>query len=384
MKYLIVLLLLIPVVFLLSSCTYSNYYHLSEDYEPGVYNKDSTLFAFGRSMKVFQRASGINKFPDGGFSKFLCFGMDIYIFDFENHQLMHIDKLKLSNDALHYMFSVDGKYLIYSYDPLTHYWNDEQKKFKPSYYNEYSGIYLYNIDQKEKKKISDTGENPQFSPNGQFIVFSDFSSNIAQLYIYDIKNGTQKVLTEGYYPVYSPDGTKIAFVRRIDEHMYRINIIDLQTKKLRNVKEVKFLNRFATHWLDNDNLYFQRRYVYNFTDDKVVESKDVKIEYHKRPFPTGVLPKNIPYSAWQFNIFDCYPVKDKQQIVNDIASSKSGSVAFRLHLLKAYSKNLTREDIEYIRKKIMEKRETITGYRRSSYDKDMKEFLEILDKLEAN
>ena len=86
-----------------------------------------------------------------------------------------------------------------------------------------ANIYLNEISGKVIKKITVSGMNtdPDFSPNGDKIVFVSSVDGDDEIYTYDIKTKEVVQLTENsaqdFSPAFSPDGREIVFVSNMDD-----------------------------------------------------------------------------------------------------------------------------------------------------------------------
>lgn len=91
------------------------------------------------------------------------------------------------------------------------------------------GIYTMNEDGSDQIRLSESGEAPQFSPDGSKIVF--FKLEDYEIYIMDEDGSNQKNLTnnavEEFLPLFSPDGSKIVYTSAQDIVAYDIYIMNL-------------------------------------------------------------------------------------------------------------------------------------------------------------
>ena len=107
-----------------------------------------------------------------------------------------------------------------------------------------SELYMANIDGTNEHKLfsgSSFDYNASYSPDGNWIVFTSERDGFGQADIYRVHpDGTKlEQLTKNSalddQAAMSPDGSQVAFVSTIDSHTANICILDIKTKKLRNL-----------------------------------------------------------------------------------------------------------------------------------------------------
>ena len=91
------------------------------------------------------------------------------------------------------------------------------------------GIWIYNIESNELKPLL-TGSkqkyvgSPAWSPDSRWLAVDEFKGNYNphQIMLIDTQTGETRQLAEGYHPVFSPDGTKLAYCEAtyLDEATY--------------------------------------------------------------------------------------------------------------------------------------------------------------------
>ncbi|EGI76207.1 PD40 domain-containing protein [Hylemonella gracilis] len=111
-----------------------------------------------------------------------------------------------------------------------------------------SRLYIANADGSNERLLIDSGTldyNASFSSDGQWIVFTSERDGLGNSNLYRARaDGTQvERLTDSPAvddaAVFSPDGSKVAFVSTRDGFLANIWVLDLQTRKLRNLTGIK-------------------------------------------------------------------------------------------------------------------------------------------------
>ncbi|MDT7838997.1 hypothetical protein [Aquabacterium sp. OR-4] len=113
-----------------------------------------------------------------------------------------------------------------------------------------SAVYIANADGSGERKLIDSGTldyNASFSADGQWLVFTSERDGLGNSNLYRMRvDGSQlERLTEGPAVedagVFSPDGSQVAFVSTRDSLLANIWVLDLKTRRLRNLTGVAAL-----------------------------------------------------------------------------------------------------------------------------------------------
>jgi len=83
---------------------------------------------------------------------------------------------------------------------------------------------------------------PDWSPDGRWVVYSSYRGDAVELWLYDLARGSALPLTSNgavnIEPRFSPDGTRIAFVSTLYNRRFHIFTADLTDGKLANLKRL--------------------------------------------------------------------------------------------------------------------------------------------------
>lgn len=157
-------------------------------------------------------------------------------------------------------------------------WSPDGKKYILTTFTKGTNKFL--IASFEKNKIKSTQEikingidaliNPEWSPNGETILFNGLVNGKSDLYLYNLKTGKTKQLTNDYYsdlqPSWSTDGKEIAFIsdRGSDTNLkkqiygtYRLCVLKIETGQVIVYDLFPGANIFSPQYSPHDSsLYF--------------------------------------------------------------------------------------------------------------------------------
>lgn len=200
-------------------------------------------------------------FTDGRYALFSRDGKQVIYLDKDIYSI-NIDgksKKNITNDTLNifdnFKISQDGSQIVYQA------YNGQNNE----------DIFLINIDGSNKKNLSNNifyDENPDFSPDGNKIIFDSYRDNSHDIYIIDIYgNSLNKLTNEGYnqFPHFSPDGNKIVF-QSSQNSLDQISIMNSDGSNLINFSNNTFNEQLPQFSPDGKKILFRsnREGNYNF------------------------------------------------------------------------------------------------------------------------
>lgn len=239
------------------------------------YNKfidDSTTYVAGRKIISEKNSGRMNLSPslspDGKYLAFFSekdvFTLDLYLAEAETGKIIR----KLSSVTRNH--EIDD----FSFNESAGTWSPDSKKFAFVIFQKGKNK-LAIVDVKRAKITEEIDfdnipsfSNPEWSPDGRYLVFSGLVEGIGDLYRYDFRTGNIKKLTDGFsskiHPSWSPDGNLIVYVdevvnmdRKAKKFSTDLKIIDTRTseiKKLNLFPEADNLNPRFSH--DGKTIYF--------------------------------------------------------------------------------------------------------------------------------
>ena len=122
----------------------------------------------------------------------------------------------------------------------------------------YGGSLVIEADGSGSMRVDESRyvERSVWSPDGSQIVFwtqrEDHSGYVYEVFIADIESHSTRILAEGKYPMWSPDGTRIAFTKSgVSEYVSSIFVIDSNGSNLRNLTDssvVPYVVPYCVRW----------------------------------------------------------------------------------------------------------------------------------------
>ena len=317
------------------------------------YNKfidDSATYIAGRKIISEKNSGRMNLSPslspDGKFLAFFSekdiFTLDLYLADAETGKVIK----KLSSITRNH--EIDD----FSFNESAGTWSPDSKKFAFVIFRK--GKNKLAIVDVKRAKITDEIEfdnipsfsNPEWSPDGRYIVFSGLVEGVGDLFRYDFRTGNIKKLTDGFsskiHPSWSPDGNLIVYVdevvntgRKAKKFSTDLKIIDIRTNEIKNLNVfpgADNLNPRFSH--DGKNIYFlsnsdgfRNLFAYEMESEKVLRLTRFKTGISGltpfSPAMSTALDKDlVAYTYYNKNSYEIYTATSPDFRYEEVEKSK--------------------------------------------------------------
>jgi len=199
--------ILSPITFLLMflSCTltgcYEEYINIFVEFTPGVYNQSKTEIAFYQFLSAGKPPKGISHFPDGGTHDLLFKEVTLYRYNIETERLNRVFQFgNLPSNAGFWREKISWQKnsIAFSIMPnSTWEWiigQSTNSRFIP-FHEKYSGIFIYNIEEKFAKRIAKDGFEPALSIKEDQVAYLISDSISTVLWQINLSSGTNQSLT---------------------------------------------------------------------------------------------------------------------------------------------------------------------------------------------
>jgi Tol biopolymer transport system component len=256
----------------------------------GKLMKDTTYKVIGKQIISKKNAGSTNVSPslspDGKYIAFFSeknvFTLDLYLADAQNGKI--IKKLSSVNRNQ----EIDDFSFIESGGT----WSPDSKQFAFVVYSKgRQKLAIVDVRKAKMKLLEIKGlnsfSNPEWSPDGRYIVVTGLVNGIGDLYLYEVKSGKTEKLTHDLFsnihPSWSSDGKKIVYSTEYlcgagsKKFAFHINILDLETREIKTLDVFPKADNLNPRFSNNDQyIYFvsdadgfRNLYKYDLNTDKV-------------------------------------------------------------------------------------------------------------------
>jgi len=256
----------------------------------GKLMKDTTYKVIGKQIISKKNAGSTNVSPslspDGKYIAFFSeknvFTLDLYLADAQNGKI--IKKL----------WSVNRNQEIddFSFIESGGTWSPDSKQFAFVVYSKgRQKLAIVDVHKAKMKLLEIKGlnsfSNPEWSPDGRYIVVTGLVNGIGDLYLYEVKSGKTEKLTHDLFSnihaSWSSDGKKIVYSSEYlcgagsKKFAFHINILDLETREIKTLDvfpkadnlNPRFSNNNQYIYFVSDADGFRNLYKYDLNTDKV-------------------------------------------------------------------------------------------------------------------
>lgn len=237
-------------------------------------------------------------------------------------------------------------------------WNREGTKFVfGAVSNARSVLALVDVNSQRVEKEIDfpgLGEilNPTWSPDGDRIAFSALTGGLTDLYIYDLKAGSLRQMTDDAYgdihPAWSPDGKSIAFVTdRFSSDMatlspgyYQLALLDPASGEIKVVPTFAYCKNTNPQWsVDSKSIFFvsdqngiDNIYRYDLAANRTNQVTNLYagvsgISSLSPALSSASSSEKLVYSAYEQGHFSIYAIDSESVMAGQPAAAAQGQVS---------------------------------------------------------
>jgi len=127
-------------------------------------------------------------------------------------------------------------------------------------------IYVASLDGSALKKVISGGMNtdPDFSPDGRFIVFVSDRDGDEDLYLYDIESEETRRITDNaaqdFAPSFSPDGKEVVYVSNQDDpYKWEIYAVNMEDGRIRRLTDNRYWDGFPRFTANGQSIVFSSK-----------------------------------------------------------------------------------------------------------------------------
>ncbi len=206
-----IVLLVLPLTLLVTCCTYEKEPSEWIQFSSATRSPDDSKLAYLRYYRKYRKPSGLNRFPDGGRSKTLEEELALYLYDY-------------SDGSSRKIVPVDGRtsnppsiIISWKNDSLVYWLHSSFNKnyVPPVSWSENKGIFYVDIESGEQRQLIDYGESPELSP----------------------------------------DGSRVAFLKRTGGDSHELRLVNTDGTNLRVLKNLEEIRVNWIEWVEMDSLY---------------------------------------------------------------------------------------------------------------------------------